>query len=73
MLLVTRIVTAVLSGFVLSVAITVANEAVNPEKRGKAIATILSGFVVANVFDVPIGTLVGQVFTCLQHLFLMEY
>lgn len=62
MLLVTRIVTAVLSGFVLSVAITVANEAVDSEKRGKAIATILSGFAVANVFGVPIGTFVGQHF-----------
>lgn len=63
MLLVTRIVTAVLCGFVLSVAITVANDAVDPEKRGKAIATILSGFAVANVFGVPIGTFVGQFFT----------
>ncbi|AOZ92382.1 MFS transporter [Paenibacillus crassostreae] len=63
MLLVTRIVTAVLCGFVLSVAITVANEAVDPEKRGKAIATILSGFAVANVFGVPLGTFVGQFFT----------
>lgn len=63
MLLVTRIVTAVLCGFVLSVAITVANYAVDPEKRGKAIATILSGFAVANVFGVPIGTFVGQFFT----------
>ncbi len=62
MLLVTRIVTAVLCGFVLSVAITVANEVVDPEKRGKAIATILSGFAVANVFGVPIGTFVGQFF-----------
>lgn len=63
LLLVTRIVTAVLSGFVLSVAITVANEVVDSEKRGKAIATILSGFAVANVFGVPIGTFVGQFFT----------
>lgn len=63
MLLVIRIVTAVLCGFVLSVAITVANEAVDSEKRGKAIATILSGFAVANVLGVPIGTFVGQFFT----------
>ncbi|GGH12923.1 MFS transporter [Paenibacillus segetis] len=63
MLMVTRIVTAVLSGFVLSVAITVASEAVDPEKRGKAIATILSGFAIANVLGVPIGTFVGQFFT----------
>lgn len=62
MLLVTRIVTAILCGFVLSVAITVANEAVDQEKRGKAIATILSGFAIANVFGVPIGTFVGQFF-----------
>lgn len=63
MLLVTRIVTAVLCGFVLSVAITVASEVVDPEKRGKGIATILSGFAIANVLGVPIGTLVGQFFT----------
>ncbi|RUT46689.1 MFS transporter [Paenibacillus anaericanus] len=63
MLLVTRIVTAVLCGFVLSVAITIASEVVDPDKRGKGIATILSGFAIANVLGVPIGTLVGQFFT----------
>lgn len=69
MLLVTRIVTAILCGFVLSVAITVANEAVDQEKRGKAIATILSGFAIANVFGVPIGTFVGQFLIGQQRLF----
>lgn len=63
MLLVTRIITAVLCGFVLSVAITVASETVDSKKRGKAIATILSGFAIANVLGVPIGTIVGQHFT----------
>ena len=63
LLLVTRIVTAVLCGFALSVAIIVANDVLDLEKRGKAIATILSGFAIANVFGVPIGTYVGQFFT----------
>ncbi|WMT40002.1 MFS transporter [Paenibacillus sp. D2_2] len=63
MLLVTRVVTAILCGFVLSVAITVASESVEQKRRGQAIATILSGFAIANVFGVPIGTLVGHYFT----------
>ncbi|MEK5058302.1 MFS transporter [Paenibacillus shunpengii] len=58
----TRIVTAILCGLSLSLAISVASDYVAPERRGRAISYILGGFTIANVFGVPIGTFVGQFF-----------
>ncbi|MEF3355902.1 MFS transporter [Paenibacillus sp. GYB006] len=58
----TRVVTAILCGLSLSLAISVASDYVEKARRGRAISYILGGFTIANVFGVPIGTLVGQHF-----------
>lgn len=62
LLLITRIISAMLCGFGVSLAISVASDVVSNEKRGKAIASIFGGFAIANVLGVPIGTYVGQLF-----------
>ncbi|AJY74383.1 MFS transporter [Paenibacillus beijingensis] len=62
LLLFTRIITAVVCGFAVSQAISVASDAVSIGKRGGAISSILGGFAIANVLGVPIGTYVGQHF-----------
>lgn len=58
----TRVVTAILCGLSLSLAISVASDYVEKARRGRAISYILGGFTIANVFGVPIGTFVGQHF-----------
>ncbi|WP_214878965.1 MFS transporter [Exiguobacterium sp. ERU653] len=59
-LLVLRMLTAVVTGVLISLAMLVASESVPPTKRGVAVSFIFGGFTMANVFGVPIGTLIGQ-------------
>ncbi|WP_215144169.1 MFS transporter [Exiguobacterium qingdaonense] len=59
-LLVLRMLTAVATGVLISLAMLVASESVPPAKRGIAVSFIFGGFTMANVFGVPIGTLIGQ-------------
>ena len=59
-LLVLRMLTAVVTGVLISFAMLVASESVPPEKRGVAVSFIFGGFTMANVFGVPIGTFIGQ-------------
>ncbi|WP_214804887.1 MULTISPECIES: MFS transporter [unclassified Exiguobacterium] len=60
LLLATRIVTAVLTGVLISLAMVVASDSVPVAKRGVAVSFIFGGFTLANVFGVPIGTFIGQ-------------
>ncbi|WP_058300747.1 MFS transporter [Gorillibacterium timonense] len=60
LLLAIRILTGVLCGTSLSISLSVLNEAVNRKNVGKSISWVLSGFSIANVLGVPIGTFVGQ-------------
>lgn len=60
MMLIGRIVTALCHGAFVGFATVVAGDLVRPERRSSAIAAMLSGFTLANVAGVPIGTLIGQ-------------
>ncbi|MEN8698570.1 MFS transporter [Bacillus infantis] len=55
-----RIITAVVSGVLTALAMSVASDIMPPAKRSSAIAMIFAGFTIANVMGVPIGTFVGQ-------------
>lgn len=54
-LLVSRVVTALVSGAMLSLGFAIANQVVPLEKRAGAISWIFSGFSIAAVFGVPLG------------------
>ena len=60
LLLVSRIITAVVTGVLIALAMAVASERVSAEKRGMAISTIFTGFTIASVIGVPLGTYIGQ-------------
>lgn len=60
LLMATRVVTAVVTGVLISLAMFVASESVPPTKRGIAVSFIFGGFTMANVFGVPLGTFIGQ-------------
>jgi len=60
LLLLSRIVTAVLTGVLISLAMVVASDSVPIAKRGVAVSFIFGGFTMANVLGVPIGTFIGQ-------------
>ncbi|MGG4166377.1 MFS transporter [Rossellomorea vietnamensis] len=60
MLLLTRILTAIVTGGLIAMAMTIASVKIPPEKVGKAISIIFSGFTIAAVLGVPIGTYIGQ-------------
>ena len=59
-LLVLRMMTAVVTGVLISLAMLVASESVPTGKRGIAVSFIFGGFTMANVFGVPLGTFIGQ-------------
>ncbi|WP_151734116.1 MFS transporter ['Paenibacillus yunnanensis' Narsing Rao et al. 2020] len=59
-LLVTRIITAILCGLSISLALSAVSVLVSAERQGKAVSYILGGFGIANVLGVPVGTWVGQ-------------
>lgn len=58
MFLIARIVIAVISGTLISVSMTFAEDISTPENMPKVIAGIFSGFSIASVFGVPIATAV---------------
>ncbi|UNK16134.1 MFS transporter [Paenibacillus sp. N3/727] len=60
LLLVSRIVTAVVTGVLIALAMAVASETVSTEKRGVVISIIFTGFTIASVIGVPLGTYIGQ-------------
>lgn len=60
LLMTTRVLTAVVTGVLISLAMLVASESVPPMKRGIAVSFIFGGFTMANVFGVPLGTFIGQ-------------
>ncbi len=60
LLLVSRIITALVTGVLIALAMAVASEAVSAEKRGTAISIIFMGFTIASVVGVPLGTYIGQ-------------
>lgn len=59
-LMLSRLITAIVSGVLTALAMSVANDSMPAEKRSSVIALIFAGFTIANVMGVPIGTFVGQ-------------
>ncbi|WP_028921329.1 MFS transporter [Pseudonocardia acaciae] len=59
-LLVAQAVAAAGTGLFVPVAAATASALVAPERRGRAIATVLTGFTTATAFGAPIGTAVGS-------------
>ncbi|GED62912.1 hypothetical protein LFU01_13640 [Lysinibacillus fusiformis] len=55
-----RITTAVVSGVLTALSMSIANTVIPKEKRSTIIASIFSGFTIANVMGVPLGTMIGQ-------------
>ncbi|MGX4585786.1 MFS transporter [Paenibacillus chitinolyticus] len=60
LLLFSRIVTAIVTGVLIALAMAVASETVPTEKRGSVISIIFTGFTLASVIGVPLGTFIGQ-------------
>ncbi|WP_136605507.1 MFS transporter [Paenibacillus dokdonensis] len=60
LLLVSRVITAVVTGVLIALAMSVASETMPVDKRGPVISIIFTGFTVASVLGVPIGTFIGQ-------------
>ncbi|SDZ08086.1 MFS transporter, DHA1 family, putative efflux transporter [Evansella caseinilytica] len=58
-LLVSRIVMAMSGGLYIVVATNYAAQLASPEKRGSAMATVITGFTVSLVLGVPVGTFVS--------------
>ncbi|MFJ7951683.1 MFS transporter [Lysinibacillus sp. NPDC096418] len=59
MLLSLRILTAIVTGVLISLAMIVASETMPLNKRGLAISFVFGGFTLANVVGVPIGTVIA--------------
>ncbi|MFR0581290.1 MFS transporter [Limosilactobacillus mucosae] len=57
-----RVITAIVSGVIISIATTFANSLAPLEKRAGLIAWIFSGFSIASVFGVPVGTWISMHF-----------
>lgn len=57
-----RIISALCHGAFFGVGSVVAADSVAPEKKGRAIALMMTGLTLANVLGVPMGTFVGQQF-----------
>ncbi|NOG26321.1 MFS transporter [Lysinibacillus fusiformis] len=55
-----RITTAVVSGVLTALSMSIANTVIPKEKRSTIIASIFAGFTIANVMGVPLGTMIGQ-------------
>ena len=56
----TRVVTGAMHGLFVAVAFVAGISFVPPERMGRAISVVLSGFAVSAALGVPLGTLVGQ-------------
>jgi DHA1 family inner membrane transport protein len=55
-----RVVIGAAQGLFIAAAITVATSVVPPERAGRAMAVVISGFATASAFGLPVGTLLGQ-------------
>ena len=60
MLLALRMMTAIVTGVLISLAMIVASETMPIAKRGLAISFVFGGFTLANVIGVPIGTVIAE-------------
>ncbi|WP_314588116.1 MFS transporter [Paenibacillus terrigena] len=60
LLLASRIMTAVVTGVLITLAMTVASVTMPAEHRSKVISIIFAGFTIASVVGVPLGTSIGQ-------------
>ncbi|SFA90725.1 MULTISPECIES: MFS transporter [unclassified Bacillus (in: firmicutes)] len=60
MLLGLRMLTAIVTGVLISLAMIVASETMPIAKRGLAISFVFGGFTLANVVGVPIGTVIAE-------------
>ncbi|MCK1992174.1 MFS transporter [Peribacillus muralis] len=60
MLLAMRMLTAIVTGVLISLAMVVASETMPIAKRGLAISFVFGGFTLANVIGVPIGTVIAE-------------
>ncbi|MDN6901079.1 MFS transporter [Oenococcus sicerae] len=60
LLLISRLLTALASGPTMSIAITFAAAIAPPEKRSWIVSWVFSGFSIASVFGVPIGTWISD-------------
>lgn len=58
--LVARTLTGAFAGLFDATAFTVGIAVVPPDRAGRALAVVISGFAVSTAFGVPLGTLVGQ-------------
>ncbi|MFP3339562.1 MFS transporter, partial [Micrococcus sp. SIMBA_131] len=52
--------TAIVTGVLISLAMTIASEAIPVTKRGVAISFVFGGFTMANVVGVPTGTVIAE-------------
>ena len=55
-----RVVIGAAQGLFIAAAITTATSLVPPERAGRAMAVVISGFATASAFGLPLGTLLGQ-------------
>lgn len=60
MFLTVRILTAIVTGVLISLAMIVASETMPIEKRGIAISFVFGGFTLANVVGVPLGIVIAE-------------
>lgn len=60
LLILSRVVTAVVSGVLVALSMSVASDIMPENKKSSIIALIFAGFTISNVVGVPIGTLIGQ-------------
>jgi predicted MFS family arabinose efflux permease len=60
LLLASRMITALVTGVLIALAMSVASETVPADKRGTVISIIFMGFTIASVIGVPLGTYIGQ-------------
>lgn len=60
LLIFSRVITAVVSGVLVALSMSIASDIMPESKKGPIIALIFAGFTISNVIGVPIGTLIGQ-------------
>lgn len=61
-LLISRMVMAVGAGLAMPTATAIAVAVATPERRGRAVAIVISGLTIATVVGVPLGTMIGSSF-----------
>ncbi|WP_223638800.1 MFS transporter [Planococcus sp. 4-30] len=60
LLILSRVLTAVVSGVLIALSMSIASDTMPEAKKGAIIALIFAGFTIANVLGVPLGTFIGQ-------------